>query len=176
MDVSDDTLARAAADGDGKAFALLLERHYDRIFRLAFRFMGRREDAEDLTQDICAALPAKLAQYRGEARVTSWLYRVVFNAAQDLRRRRATQTKAAEDWGAHEPDRRAAQSEAAEAQGWLMQAMRHLPEDLRDTLVLIFDDLTHAEAAEVLGVSEGTVSWRMSEARKALRALKEAEE
>jgi RNA polymerase sigma-70 factor (ECF subfamily) len=49
--------------------------------------------------------------------------------------------------------------------------MRRLPADLRDTLALVFDDLTHAEAAQVLGISEGTVSWRISEARKHLRAL-----
>ncbi|CAD0186898.1 magnesium chelatase subunit D [Ruegeria sp. THAF57] len=50
----------AAANGDANAFAALLERHYDRIFRLAFRLLGRADQAEDLTQDICLALPAKI--------------------------------------------------------------------------------------------------------------------
>ena len=59
---------------------------------------------------------------------------------------------------------------------WLTRAMTALPEDLRDTLALVLDDMTHAEAATVLGVSEGTISWRVSEAKKRLRAIKQSEE
>lgn len=174
MSVSDEALARAAADGDGQAFASLLGRHYDRVFRLAFRLTGARAEAEDLTQDICAALPAKIAAFRGEARFTTWLYRVVVNASNDRRRRRATHAKAAAGWGEVELARRAEAEETAEALDWLTAAMRALPEELRDTVALVLDEVTHAEAAEVLGISEGTVSWRMSEARKRLRAMKEA--
>ena len=174
MSVSDEALARAAADGDGEAFASLLGRHYDRVFRLAFRLTGARAEAEDLTQDICAALPAKIAAFRGEARFTTWLYRVVVNASNDRRRRRATHAKAAAGWGEVELARRAEAEETAEALDWLTAAMRALPEELRDTVALVLDEVTHAEAAEVLGISEGTVSWRMSEARKRLRAMKEA--
>ena len=88
MKTSDEDLARAAAKGDADAFASLLARHYDRIFRLAFRLTGRADQAEDLTQDICAVLPAKIAGFRAEAKFTTWLYRVVVNAAEDARRRR----------------------------------------------------------------------------------------
>ncbi len=176
MVTSDEALARAAAAGDGEAFSSLLHRHYDRVFRLAFRLTGVRAEAEDLSQDICAALPAKLSAFRGEARFTTWLYRVVVNAAHDRRRRRATYAKAAEDWGEVELARRAETEEAAAAIDWLTAAMRALPEELRDTVALVLDEVTHAQAAEVLGVSEGTVSWRMSEAKKRLRAMKEAED
>lgn len=176
MDVSDETLARAAADGDAAAFALLLERHYDRLFRLTFRLTGTRVEAEDLTQDICATLPAKLSGYRGDARFTTWLWRVAVNAAHDRRRRAATRQRHAAGWGDWELKRRAADGEAAEAADWLTQAMRALPSDLRDTLALVLDDMTHAQAGDVLGVSEGTVSWRMSEARKHLRALRARED
>ena len=174
MTVSDEALARAAANGDGEAFASLLERHYDRVFRLAFRLTGARAEAEDLCQDVCAALPGKLSAFRGEARFTTWLFRVVMNAGHDRRRRRATFAKAAEGWGEVEVARRAEAVEAAEAMDWLTAAMRGLPEELRDTVALVLDEVTHAEAAEVLGVSEGTVSWRMSEVKKRLRAMKEA--
>ena len=91
MTTSDTDLALAAAGGDGAAFAALLTRRYDGLFRLAFRLTGSQHEAEDLTQDICAALPAKLRAYRGDAQFTTWLYRVVVNAAHDRRRRRATQ-------------------------------------------------------------------------------------
>jgi len=63
MTVSDEDLAEAAAQGDGQAFASLMTRQYDRLFRLCFRLTGSQHDAEDLTQDICAALPAKLPSY-----------------------------------------------------------------------------------------------------------------
>ena len=175
MDVSDERLAEAAAQGDEEAFAALLSRHYDRIFRLAFRLTGRRSEAEDLTQDISLALPVKLRAFRGEARFTTWLYRVVVNAAADRRRRSATHARAAVTWGEVELARRAESDEAAAAQAWLQRAVASLSEPLRDTLALVLDDLTHAEAAEILGISEGTVSWRLSEARKHLRALKEAD-
>ena len=174
MKTSDEALARAAAGGDAQAFSALIARHYDRVFRLCFRLTGVRDRAEDLTQDICAALPAKIRAFRGEARFTTWLYRVVMNAAHDSRRRAATRAKAADGWGEVELARRAEAAEAAEALDWLSAAMRALPDELRDTVALVLDDVTHADAAEVLGVSEGTVSWRMSEVKKRLRALKEA--
>ncbi|MEX0340380.1 MAG: RNA polymerase sigma factor [Arenibacterium sp.] len=176
MEASDERLAIAAAAGDRGAFSTLLERHYDRVFALAFRLSGRQADAEDLTQDICAALPAKLGSFRSDARFTTWLYRVVVNAAHDRRRRLATYQKATEGWGDWEMNQRASAEEGAERTSWLMQAMGALGHDLRDTLALILDDLTHAEAAEVLEVSEGTISWRMSEIKKQLAQLRAAEE
>ena len=176
MNVSDENLARAAADGDANAFSLLLERHYDGVFRLAFRLSGSKVEAEDLTQDICAALAAKLQGFRGDARFTTWLWRVVVNATHDRRRRAATHARHADGWGDWEKGRRAADAETAQALDWLTEAMRALPDDLRDTLALVLDDATHEQAAEVLGVSPGTISWRVSEAKKRLRALRERED
>ncbi len=172
----DDRLADAATKGDGAAFADLLARHYDRIFGLAFRMTGARAEAEDLTQDICAALPAKLLRFDGRARFTTWLYRVVVNAAHDRRRRQASQTRAADGWGDWEVARQAADAQTAERIDWLTRTMRALPDDLRDTLALVMEDMTHAQTAEVLGVSEGTVSWRKKKEKKRLRDLKEKEE
>jgi RNA polymerase sigma-70 factor (ECF subfamily) len=176
MESSDETLALAAVNGDGAAFSALLARHYDRVFALSFRLTGRRAEAEDLTQDICAALPDKLARFRAEARFTTWLYRVVVNAAHDRRRRQSRHARAAEGWGDWELGRRAAAEDAAEKTDWLTQAMTSLNADLRDTLALVLDEMTHAEAAEVLDVSEGTISWRMSEIRKRLAQMRAAEE
>jgi RNA polymerase sigma-70 factor (ECF subfamily) len=176
MKASDESLAFAAADGDAAAFSTLIERHYDGLFRLAFRLTGARDQAEDLTQDICAALPAKLTSFRGTARFTTWLWRVVVNANHDRRRRQATRARHADGWGDWEKSRRAANEEAAEAVDWLTQAMRSLPDDLRDTLALVLDDRTHAQAADILNISEGTVSWRISEARKHLRELRAKED
>ena len=176
MTTSDEALALAAARGDGAAFATLLDRHYDRLFGLCFRLTGVRDTAEDLTQDICAALPAKLARYEGRARFTTWLYRVAVNAAHDRRRRMATHAKAAQGWGDWEVNRRAAMAEDADRRDWLARAMATLPETLRDTLALTLDEgLTQGEAGEVLGISEGTVAWRMAEVKKHLKAMETEE-
>lgn len=172
MDPDDTHLAQAAAGGDRDAFAALLARHYDRIFGLCWRLTGQRSEAEDLTQDICAALPARLAQWRGEARFTTWLYRVTVNAAHDRRRRQASHSRASTGWGDWEINRQAELAEAAEAQDWLQHTMQHLPDNLRDTVALIFgQELTQAEAGAVLGLSEGTIAWRMAEVKKHLRRI-----
>lgn len=172
MDSSDEFLATAAANGDRAAFAALVTRHYDRVFGLCWRLTGSRAEAEDLTQDICAALPSKLRGWRGEARFTTWLYRVVVNAAHDARRRNQTRGRAADGWGTWEIARQDAMSEDRAAMDWLAQSMQRLSSELRDTVALVLgEDLTQAEAAQVLGLSEGTVAWRMSEVKKRLRAM-----
>jgi RNA polymerase sigma-70 factor (ECF subfamily) len=176
MKTSDEALAQQAANGDRDAFAVLLERRYDGLFRLAFRLTGSKHKAEDLTQDICAALPAKLQNFRADARFSTWLYRVAVNATHDRRRRAATRARAADGWGDWELNRQAANTEAAEKADWLTTTMAGLPANLRDTLALVLDDeLNHAQAGDILGVSEGTISWRISEAKKQLREIAEQE-
>ncbi len=172
MDTPDETLAMAAATGDRSAFAALVTRHYDRIFALGWRLTGSRVEAEDLAQEICAALPHRLRGWRAEARFTTWLYRVVVNAAHDARRRAAVRTKAATGWGDWETARQDAMAEDRAAQEWLMHAMTRLSPELRDTVALVLgEDMTQAEAGTVLGLSEGTIAWRMSEVKKRLRAM-----
>lgn len=172
MNTPDETLATAAAGGDRTAFAVLAGRHYDRIHGLAWRLTGSRADAQDLAQDICAALPAKLRHWRAEARFTTWLYRVVVNAAHDQRRRQATRVKAADGWGDWEIARQDEITVEAERMDWLSTALSRLPPELRDTVALVLgEELTQAQAGEVLGVSEGTIAWRMSEVKKRLRAM-----
>ncbi|MFM2389483.1 MAG: hypothetical protein RLZZ437_1038 [Pseudomonadota bacterium] len=176
METADETLATAAAAGDRTAFATLLARHYDRIFGLSFRLTGSRAEAEDLTQDICAALPIKLRGWRAEARFTTWLYRVTVNACHDQRRRAATRAKAGAGWGDWELARQDEIVAEREAMDWLTSAMSRLPPELRDTVALVLgEEMTQGEAAAVLGLSEGTVAWRMSEVKKKLRAMAAAE-
>jgi RNA polymerase sigma-70 factor (ECF subfamily) len=176
MDTPDETLVAAAVTGDRDAFAALVARHYDRILGLAFRLTGSRAEAEDLTQDICMALPARLSQFAGRSRFSTWLYRVTLNAARDRHRRTATRARASEGWGDWERGRQDAMAAEADSHAWLARVMRDLPRDLRETVALILgEDLTQAQAAEVLGLSEGTVAWRMSEVKKRLRAMARAE-
>ncbi len=171
-DSTDETLARRSAAGDRDAFVMLLDRHYDRIYRVGVRALGDAEAAADLAQEVCVGLPGKLAAWRGESLFTTWLYRVVVNAARDALRREAVRRRIERS---HAEADALARADAA-ARGcesfWLRRALARLPDDLRATVALVLEEgLRHAEAGEALGVSESTVSWRMHEARKRLRAL-----
>jgi RNA polymerase sigma-70 factor (ECF subfamily) len=176
MKTNDEDLALAAAAGDRDAFCVLIERHYDRIHRMGWRLCGTAHDAEDLAHDIMAALPAKLRSYRGEAKFTTWLYRVVMNAATDRARKAQRRSKARQGWGEDYKSRAAEAEEAQESYEWLTIAMRTLPPELRETVALTLgEDLTQKEAAQVLGLSEGTIAWRMSDVKKHLRALAQSD-
>ena len=177
MEPTDAALVQRSLSGDAEAFSTLVARHYDRVFRVAWTITGHRAEAEDLAQDICAALPGKLHSFRHEARFSTWLHRVTVNAARDRHRRQATHERAAANWGEVEQMRRAETAEAQAQLTWLQEAMGALPRDLRETAALVLgEDMTHSDAAQALGVSEGTVSWRMSEIRRRLKdmAAKEA--
>ena len=177
VDNSDDSLARRAAQGDRDAFAELLERHYDRIYRIGARILGDPDEAADLAQDVCIALPGRLSSWRGESRFTTWLYRVVVNAARDSLRRRSARQRNERSYGEVEALARDVDATRACEASWLWRVLGRLPGDLRMTVVLVLDEnLRHAEAGAILGVSESTVSWRMHEVRKRLRALAESGE
>ena len=177
MTTDDESLARQAGAGDRAAFQLLLERHYDRIYRLAYRFLGAQEDAEDLAQDVCVALPGKLRSFRGESRFTTWLYRVVLNSARDLQRRRSSAQRLVSDYAEVSTLARGAQEARQRDTAWLYQALGLLSDDLRETAILVLaEELSHAEAGVVLGIKESTVSWRLHEVRKKLKVLARAGE
>ena len=166
---ADADLVASAAAGDRAAFEALLRRHYDRIHGLAWQLTGSRSDAEDIAQDVCIALVEKIGSFRGEARFTTWLTGITFNACRDFRRRRRSFGGMIDRLTvvaglAQAPDGRDAYDAA-----WLTCAIARLKPKLRDTAVLVAgQQLTHAEAAEVLGVAENTVAWRMHEVRRVL--------
>ena len=165
----DRDLVDRAAGGDRHAFEALLRRHYDRIHRIAWRTTGSRSDAQDIAQDVCCTLVEKIGSFKGEARFTTWLVGIVLNACRDHRRRGLTLARLRERMTvlaglAAPPDGR-----DHYRQSWLASELGRLDPLLRDTVVLVVgEDLTHAEAAQALGVAESTVSWRMHEVRRQL--------
>lgn len=167
----DADLVQAAAAGDRAAFAALLERHYDRIHGLAWQLTGSRADADDVAQDVCCALVEKIGGFRGEAKFGTWLIGITYNACRDLRRRRRsfaglTERLAVLAGLAKAPDGRDLYDSI-----WLRNAIARLKPAYRDAAVLVAgQQLSHAEAAGILGVAEATVSWRMHEVRRMLGA------
>ncbi|MFT4562249.1 MAG: RNA polymerase sigma-70 factor (ECF subfamily) [Gammaproteobacteria bacterium] len=172
---SEDELAMRAATGDAEAFQSLLEGHYDRIFRLAYRFFGNQSDAEDLTQDVCLALPKKLKSFAARARFSTWIYQVVLNACRDQLRSQSSRRSLDEAYGEVSEFNKAAERETQEQIKWLYSALDSLNLQLRETAILVLaEDMTHAQAAEILDIKEKTVSWRMHEIRKQLKVLAES--
>lgn len=161
----DDTI-RQAQSGDRKAFACLIDDHYDMMFRFAYKYCGNRPDAEDVTQLACIKVARSLVQFRFEARFTTWLYRLVLNCARDFYKSQKS----------HETSRlpETAMSDGSEPKVLLHQVLKlveRMGDGFRETLALVIGEgLTHAEAAEVLSIKESTVSWRLHEVRKRLKA------
>ena len=165
----DGSLVERAVRGERDAFETLLRRHYDRIHRIAWRLTGSSSHADDIAQDVCCTLVEKIGSFKGEAKFTTWLTGIVVNACRDQRRRGVAFTRLRDCLAvlaglAPRPDGR-----DAYRRSWLASELARLDPLLRDTVVLVVgEDLTHAEAARALGVAESTVSWRMHEARRQL--------
>ena len=172
MTKSDETLAFLAKDGDGVAFRQLLERHYDTVYRVAYRFLGSAADAEDLAQEVCADLAMKIAGFKGLSRFTTWLYSVTLNAVRDRARRQAAQKKLQVNYVAFAAQQAADWADSDTRLRWLYQALDAQDQGLKETALLVLaENLSHAEAGAALGISEGTVSWRMHEVKKRLKAM-----
>lgn len=172
QEATDAALVARARGGDRAAFGQLVERHYDFIFRTACKWSGKRSDAEDIAQDVCVKLASVLGSFDGRSAFTSWLYRVTLNAVRDMQRagsrRGRNITRFSE---VHPEDAPPEQEEAATARE-LWAAVRALPEKQRDAVLLVYaEEMNHAQAGEIMGCRETTVSWHIHEARKTLRGL-----
>jgi RNA polymerase sigma-70 factor (ECF subfamily) len=165
----DAALVAAAVGGDRKAFGSLLRRHYDRVHGLAWQMTGSRADADDIAQEVCCALVEKIAGFRGEAKFSTWLCGIVVNACRDHHRRRRSFQGFTQKLGVLAGLTRGPDGRDLHDRMWIESAINRLKPAYRDTVVLVAgQQLTHAEAAEILGVTESTVSWRMHEVRRLL--------
>ena len=180
----DRDLIAAHVDGDPDAYAELVRRHRDRLWAVALRTMGNREDAADGLQDGLVAGFRRAGSYRGEAAVSTWLHRVVVNACLD--RLRAAKVRRAEplpddldgvgDRGslaAATPDADPAEAAArAERRRTVLAALATLPVDQRAALVLVdMEGYPVGEAAAILGCPAGTVKSRCSRGRARLATV-----
>jgi len=171
---ADSDLLTAAIAGDRDAFGALIERHYDRIHGLAWQLTGTRADADDIAQSVCCTLVEKIGSFRGEAKFTTWLCGIVYNAARDLHRRRRSFAGFADRLAVLAGLARAPDGRDLHDAMWVKSAIAGLAPPYRDAAVLVAgQQLTHAEAAHILGIAEATVSWRMHEVRRMLAGAPE---
>lgn len=163
--LDDNALAAEARTGDEKAFEILIERHYDRMFRMAFKWCRNRESAEDITQNACIKLARAIATFNGKAAFTSWLYRLVINTAIDWQRQNI---KPSEEIGEETVSIPAGVEERMIAEEGLAKVMA-LPEKEKTAILLVLGEgLSHKEVAVIMECRESTVSWYIHEARKKL--------
>jgi len=176
---TDRELVNAAREGDAEAFGLLVRRHQRRVYRLAVHLLKSGAEAEDVTQDTFVRAYAALDRFDGRSEPFTWIYRICVNLSLNALRARKTRRASSPDDPRIEgllidnrpagasPARSSADKQLGRA---LVEGIDELSDTLRTTLVLVcIDGLSHAEAGEVLGCPEGTVAWRVHEARKKLR-------
>lgn len=174
LERSDAELAAAHAAGDADAFGELVRRHRDRLWAVALRTLGDREEAADALQEaLVSALRASAAgRFRGESAVTTWLHRIVVNACLDrVRRGRVRPTVPLPESDALAPAA-ADQIGPRETALVVADALRLLPAEQRAAIVLVdLEGWPVQDAAEALGVAVGTVKSRCARGRARLLPL-----
>jgi len=172
--MEDSALITLAKKGDACAFENLVNRHYQTMFKMAFKWCGNKNDAEDITQDACIKLARGLDSFKGECAFTSWLYRLTINAGKDWYKK---QNRHPSNPDALETVSSKSKSEDTVYAKQVIAAVHELPDGEKAALLLVMSEgLSHKEAAKTLGVKESTVSWRIHEARKKLSAQFERNE
>ncbi len=165
---SEDALVARAQAGDADAYAGLIARHQSMIHALAFRLTGSAPDAADLAQETFVRAWRQLASFRGESTLATWLRRIAVNAGLNWRRAAASRQQVQAGWSEHQ--RLLAEPEDAGRIGRVNDALQRLDPPVRAAVVLtVYEGLNHAEAAQVLGCAETTVSWRVWVARRQLK-------
>jgi RNA polymerase sigma-70 factor (ECF subfamily) len=169
-DADDRALVDRVVEGDEGAFVTLMQRHEERIFALALRITGNRDDALEATQETFVALFRRAASFKGEAEPGTWLYRIGINAARDALRRRARQPLLHDE--ETEPDVSSpgpGVDDAAALRVDLVRALDALAPEYREAVVMHdLGGIPYEEIAHLTGVALGTVKSRISRGRRLL--------
>jgi len=168
-------VAALLRSGDDELFLHLVNRHKDRVFRLAVSILGpgARDDAEDLTQEVFLLVYRKLGTFSGRSAFSTWLYRLTYNRSVERRRQARFRHEHVGDGGLREleahgegddPHRAAVTSQRRRT---LLACIEDLPENQRAAIYLHYWlDRPLAEIAQLLGTRTGTVKSLMFRARK----------
>ncbi|MBT1092773.1 MULTISPECIES: RNA polymerase sigma factor SigM [Streptomyces] len=177
-DTSDQDLLALHVEGDPDAFGEIVRRHRDRLWAVALRTLGDREEAADAVQDALVSAYRAAHTFRGQSAVTTWLHRITVNACLDRARKAASRKTSPVDDTERleqllEPHESAsAPAERNDLHRQLLEALGTLPPDQRAALVLVdMQGYPVAEAARVLDVPTGTVKSRCARGRARLLPL-----
>ena len=169
-------LVAEAKAGDPRAFDALVKRYRKRIFALALHIAGSASEADDITQEVFWKAYRALPQFEGRSQFFTWVYRMTVNRSINARRDRARRGMDTLDEARVElavkvdaRDNPALAAELRQTYARLLRALDSLPADMRTTVILVsLQGLSHGEAGVVQKVTEGTIAWRMHEARRRL--------
>jgi len=177
-EASDQDLLARHVEGDPEAFGELVRRHRDRLWAVALRTLGDREEAADAVQDALVSAYRAAHTFRGQSAVTTWLHRITVNACLDRARKAASRKTSPVDDAERleqllEPhESAAAPAERNDLHRELLKALGTLPPDQRAALVLVdMQGYPVAEAAQLLDVPTGTVKSRCARGRARLLPL-----
>ena len=166
-------LISRARGGDREAFGELVEQYRDNVYRLAYRMCGNAYDADEAAQEAFVAAWRALPNFRGDAKFSTWLYRLTTNAAIDVMRREKRHQSAGDGEMievADDADSPQETVERTEQQEAVQEALATLSEEYREVLLLRYmEELDYAEIAEVLQLPSGTVKSRINRAKAALK-------
>lgn len=166
---SDEELMLALRDGDLAAFDALFRRHYETVRAMCARIVGGGADGEDVAQETFLRVLRHRATFRGDARFTTWVYRIARNGCLEQLARHARDRKISERWGVEAP--RSTVPEQSANDDLLASAMGSLSSEQREVLILCrFHDLPFSEIATILGCTPGAARVR---AHRALSELRE---
>ena len=178
-ELPDEKLVALAVSRDPDAFGEIVKRWERKIFALCFGMLGREDDARDAAQETFIAAYRNIGNFRGEAKVSSWLHRIAVNQCLTTKRRARTRSEEFldEDGGESErvfvaPAHRspANATEASERLIIVRQAVSSLPSDLRQVIVMKeFEEMTFQEISETLELPLSTVKSRVYTALRQLR-------
>ena len=167
-------LVDACVAGRPGAFDLIVERHRRAVYQLCYRFVGNHEDASDLSQDVFLRAFRGLRRFRGQASLSTWLYRIGVNVCLNRVSAKRPQTESINDQqfadvrAASPADRLLRDERGARVRA----AIARLPPKQRATLVLrIYQEMSHQEIADVLGSSVGAVKTNFFHALGTLKKL-----
>jgi RNA polymerase sigma-70 factor (ECF subfamily) len=163
----DEDLVRAfTRRGDETALAVLLRRHESRVFGLAYRLLGNRADAADVTQEVFLSVFRKVRLFHHQSAFTTWLHRLTINACHDLARKRARTPLPVEPATQGESAAPSDSFGQVDDRLLLEAALLALPEEQRVPIVLRdVGGLSYQEIAEITGVPIGTVKSRIARGR-----------
>ena len=175
----DELLLRRAQQGDPEAFEQLMQPLEQLVWRICWHYTGNRENAEDCGQEAMIRIWRSLDSYRGECALESWVYRIAANCCMDFLRKkkrdRSVSVEPMREQGFDPPDSSPGTEEqviAADEHQRLREAIRLLPEDQREALIMTqLEKIPYEEAARTLGVSEGTVKSRVNRAKARLKEI-----
>jgi len=190
-DLNEQRFIERLAARDERAFNELVQAYEQRVYRLVFRMLGRRDEAEDMAQEVFVQVFKAIGTFRGESRVGTWIYRIAVNLCKNrmkyLSRRHTNEQDELEPVAERaglsdgkgvafgETSRPDQMVEGFQIERIVQECMLTLEPDFREVLILRdVEDLSYEELAEVTGLADGTVKSRLHRARAMLKASVEA--